>query len=79
MKTLMALLASLSFASGAFAQTPDRDPIQLAQSGGAARGAGLPAAKTGAASAVVAVVAIAVAGAAAAATSNSTVTTASHH
>jgi len=85
-KTSTALLVSLAFANGALAQTPapDREPIQLAQAGGAARGAGLPAARGGATSAVIAVIAIAVAGAAAAATNNSTVntpqtTTPAHH
>jgi hypothetical protein len=81
MKTLTALLVSLAFANGAFAQAPApaRNPVQLAQAGGSARGAGLPAATTGATSTVVAIVAIAIAGVAAAASSNSTETTPSHH
>ena len=82
MKTSKVLLVSLALAGSAFAQAPasDRNPVQLAQAGGSARGAGVPeAAGGGAVSTIVAVVAIAIAGAAAAASNNSTATTPSHH
>jgi len=80
-KSLSVLLASLVFADAGFAQAPGpaSSPIQVAQAGGAARGAGLPPVMTGAGSTVAAVVAIGIAGVAAAAGYRSTVTTPSHH
>jgi hypothetical protein len=81
MKKTSVLLASLVFASSVFAQAPAtaHSPVQVAQAGGPARGAGLPPATTGAGSTVAAMVAFAIAGVAAAASYQSTVTTPSHH
>lgn len=81
MKTPVALLVSLAFMNGAFAQAPAPagKPVQLAQTGSAAQGAGLPAATTGAGATAAAVVAIAIAGIAATAGYRSTVSTPSHH
>jgi len=80
-RALTALLVSLAFVNDAFAQAPAPagNPVQLAQAGGAAQGAGLPPATTGAGSSVAAVVALAIAGIAATAGYQSTVSTPSHH
>ena len=80
MKKLAVLLVLLAFAADGLAQAPGpaQEPVQVAQAGGAAQGAAVPAASTGATSAVVAVVAAAAAGVAAVVGYNST-TSASHH
>ena len=85
-KTLPVLLLSLVFAVDCLAQTPARDPIQVAQAvgvtvGGASQGVGASAGGAGVGSTIVAIVAVGVAAALAVATSNSTTTlsTAANH
>jgi hypothetical protein len=83
-KTLPVLLLSLVFAVDCLAQTPARDPIQVAQAagaaGGASQGVGASAGGAGVGSTLVAIVAVGVAAALAVATSNSTTTgTAANH
>jgi len=87
-KTLPVLFISLVFAVDGFAQTPARDPIQVAQAvgvtvgaaGGASQGVGASAGGAGVGSTIVAIVAVGVAAALAVATSNSTTTgTATNH
>jgi hypothetical protein len=75
-KNLAILLVSLTFAADGFAQTPAQAPVQVAQAGGAAQGAALPATSTGATSTIAAVVAVGVAGVAAVTAYSST--TSSH-
>jgi hypothetical protein len=80
-KTLPVLFISLVFAADGFAQTPARDPIQVAQAaGGASQGVGASTGRAGVGSTIAAVVAVGVAAALAVATSNSTTTgTAANH
>jgi hypothetical protein len=81
-KKLAVLLVLLAFAADGLAQVPTpgpaQAPVQVAQAGGAAEGATVPAASTGAASTTVAIIAVAAAGVAAVVGYNST-TSASHH
>ncbi len=82
MKNLAVLLVSLAFAADALAQTPAPDtaqgPVQVAQAGGAAQGAAVPAASTGAGGTATAV-AIVAAGVAAIASVTAYNTTSSNH
>lgn len=81
MKNLAILLVSLAFAGEGFAQTPvpgAASPVQMAQAGGAAQGATLPASATGATSTMAAVIAVGVAGVAAVTAYSSTTTSTNH-
>jgi hypothetical protein len=83
-KKLAVLLVSLAFAANALAQAPAPDtaqgPVQVAQAGGAAQGATVPAASTGGGTAgVLAVIAAGIAAIAAVTAYSSTESAPSNH